>query len=86
MNHSKYIPQNNLLKALALVAFLASCSDEPEANTQKFNVRCLDDNGLLYSFVKTRDEWWRTSHGTLVVVDGGKRHSFKKGKCTYKPV
>ncbi len=56
-----------------------------ETDTRKYEIRCLDDNGLYYHFFKTKDEWWITAHGTLVVKDYGRRYTFERRRCTYKP-
>ena len=57
-----------------------------EADTRKYEIRCIDDNGLYRQFIKPSDEWWRTAHGTLVVMDRGRRYTFDRRSCTHKPI
>ena len=55
-----------------------------EDSDRKYDIRCVDANGLYYAFVKTKDDWWRTVDGRLVVKDGGRTYTFNKRSCSYE--
>ena len=57
-----------------------------ETDTRKYEIRCIDDNGLYRQFFKYKDEWWLTAHGTLIVMDNGRRYTFDRRSCTHKPI
>ena len=69
----------------AFVLMLDASSDRTNSD-QRYEIKCLDANGLLYTFIKPKEDWWRTSHGTLVVMDNATRYTFDKGRCTYKAI
>jgi len=55
-------------------------------DTRNYEIRCLDPNGQYYHFFKTKDNWWVTAYGSLIVMDNGRKYTFERRRCTYKPI